>query len=59
MLKNAGLQGSTLSSHRMTTGFGPFDLRPITERVGPLPTDGLFLLRAQLSVGFHSAMNIQ
>ena len=22
-LKNAGLQGSTLSGHRMTTGFGP------------------------------------
>ena len=26
MLKNAGLQGSTLSGHRMTTGFGPFEL---------------------------------
>ena len=24
--KNAGLQGSTLSDHRMTTGFGPFEL---------------------------------
>ena len=24
--KNAGLQGSTLSSHRMTTGFSPFEL---------------------------------
>ena len=24
--KNAGLQGSTLSVHRMTTGFGPFEL---------------------------------
>ena len=23
---NAGLQGSTLSGHRMTTGFGPFEL---------------------------------
>ena len=46
MLKNAGLQGSTLSSHRMTTGFGPFDLRPTTERVGPLPTDGLFLFKS-------------
>jgi len=22
--ENAGLQGSTLSDHRMTTGFGPF-----------------------------------
>ena len=37
MVKNAGLQGSTLSGHRMTTGFGP-DLWPTTERVGPLPT---------------------
>ena len=26
MLKNTGLQGSTLSSPRMTTGFGPFEL---------------------------------
>ena len=24
--KNTGLQGSTLSGHRMTTGFGPFEL---------------------------------
>ena len=24
--KNAGLQGSTLSDHRMTTGFGPFEV---------------------------------
>ena len=24
--KIAGLQGSTLSDHRMTTGFGPFEL---------------------------------
>ena len=27
--KNAGLQGSTLSDHRMTTGFGPFELPSI------------------------------
>ena len=26
MLKNAGLHGSTLSDHRMTTGFSPFEL---------------------------------
>jgi len=26
MIKNAGLQGSTLSNHHMTTGFGPFEL---------------------------------
>ena len=26
MLKNTGLQGSTLSSPCMTTGFGPFEL---------------------------------
>ena len=26
MLKNTGVQGSTLSSHCMTTGFGPFEL---------------------------------
>ena len=24
--KNTGLQGSTLSDHRMTTGIGPFEL---------------------------------
>ena len=24
--KNTGLQGSALSGHRMTTGFGPFEL---------------------------------
>ena len=24
--KNTGLQGSTLSGHRMTTGFGPYDI---------------------------------
>ena len=27
--KIAGLQGSTLSDHRMTTGFGPFELPPV------------------------------
>ena len=26
MLKNAGLQGGILSDHRMTTGFGSFEL---------------------------------
>jgi len=26
MLKNAGLQGHTLSDHRMTRGLGPFEL---------------------------------
>ena len=26
MLKNAGLQGSNVSDHCMTTGFGPFEL---------------------------------
>ena len=26
MLENTGLQGSTLSDHRMATGFGPFEL---------------------------------
>ena len=26
MLKNAGLQGGTLSDHHMTTGFGPSEL---------------------------------
>ena len=29
MLKKAGLQGSTLSGHCMTPGFGPFELRPV------------------------------
>jgi len=54
MLKNAGLQGNTLSSHRMTTGFGPFDLWPTTERAGPLPTDGLFLFERSPALGWLS-----
>ena len=29
MLQIAGLQGNTLSGHRMTTGFGPFELPPV------------------------------
>ena len=46
MFKNTGLQGSTLSGHRMTTGFGPFKL-PTHGLLqnggggGPLPTQGL------------------
>ena len=40
MLKNAGLQGSTLSDHHMTTGFGLFKLLThgllYIERAGPL-----------------------
>ena len=46
--KIAGLQGSTLSDHRLTTGFGlltPY-LWTTTERAGPLPTLGLFYLRS-------------
>ena len=34
--KNTGLQGSTLSGPRMTTGFGPFEL----PTRGPLLDDG-------------------
>ena len=64
--KNTGLQGSTLSSPRMTTGFGPFEL----------PTRGLLQKRrdhsppkvcfeepsfwlAHSAMGIHSAINIQ
>ena len=68
MLKNTGLQGSTLSDPRMTTGFGPFEL----------PTHGLlqkgqdhsppkfcfvrspasWLVGTAIARGIYSAMNI-
>ena len=64
--KNTGLQGSTLSGPRMTTGFGPFEL----------PTRGLLqkgrdhsppkvcfeepsFWLAHSAMGIHSAINIQ
>ena len=64
--KNTGLQGSTLSGPRMTTGFGPFQL----------PTRGLLqkgrdhsppkvcfeepsFWLAHSAMGIHSAINIQ
>ena len=64
--KNTGLQGSTLSGPRMTTGFGPFEL----------PTCGLLqkgrdhsppkvcfeepsFWLAHSAMGIHSAINIQ
>ena len=64
--KNTGLQGSTLSGPRMTTGFGPFEL----------PTHGLLqkgrdhsppkvcfeepsFWLAHSAMGIHSAINIQ
>ena len=31
--KNTGLQGSTLSGPRMTTGFGPFELPPLLSNI--------------------------
>ena len=66
MLKNTGLQGSTLSGPRMTTDFGPFEL----------PTRGLLqkgldhslpkvcfeepsFWLAHSAMGIHSAMNVQ
>ena len=59
--KHTGLQGSTLSGPRMTTGFGPFE--PLTHgllqkgRDHSLPK-ACFEWGAQLSVGIHRAMNI-
>ena len=41
--KIAGLQGSTLFDHRMTTGFGPFELPTTTERVGHSPPKACFI----------------
>ena len=61
--KKSGIQGSTLSSHRMTMGFTP-DLWPTTERVGPLPTQFLvceepsYLVGTAVLMGIHSALNI-
>ena len=40
--KNAGLQGSTLSNHHMTTGFSPFEL----------PTCGLLLAKTRMPETF-------
>ena len=61
--KNAGLQGSTLSGHRMTTGFGPFELphrmttgfgpyelpknHHMTTGCGPLELHVYFILRVE------------
>ena len=67
--KNAGLQGSTLSDHCMTTGFGPFELltcgllqrgRDYYREGGTTPHLRFVLFwGAQLLVGFQSIMNIQ
>ena len=37
IIKNTGLQGSTLSGPRMTTGFGPFELptRGLLQKIKP------------------------
>ena len=59
--KNAGLQGSTLSNYRMTTGFGPFELRTCGLQGGwdHSPPKACIIWGAQLLVGFQSIMNIQ
>ena len=64
--KNTGLQGSTLSGPRMTTGFGPFELQPVacyrkgrtTPRLRFAFEEPSFWL-AHSAMGIHSAINIQ
>ena len=61
MLKNAGLQGSTLSDHRMTTGFGPFELPTcglLQRGRDHSPPKVCFIWGAQLLVGFQSIISI-
>ena len=66
MLKNTGLQGSTLSDPRMTmtTGFGPFEL-PILQKGRDHSPPMVCFVRcpafwlAQLLLGAFLAMNIQ
>ena len=61
--KNTGLQGSNLSSHRMTTGFGPFELS--TRGLDSIPTFNVsqinlcqLLLRATLKVRPGSCLSL-
>ena len=64
--KNTGLQGSTLSGPRMTTGFGPFELQPVayyrkgrtTPRLRFAFEEPSFWL-AHSAMGIHSAINIE
>ena len=41
--KIAGLQGSTLSDHRMTTGFGPFELPFMVLYLGKVPVISMYV----------------
>ena len=52
--KNAGLQGSTLSSHCMTTGFSPFEL-PTYEHFAHI---GLFPALARSSLAVRNSVRI-
>ena len=59
--KNTGLQGSTLSGPRMTTGFGPFELPTrglLQTGRDHSPPKACFEWGAQLSVGIQTAKNI-
>ena len=62
--KNTGLQGSTLSGHHMTTGFGPFELPTrylLQKGRDHSPPKVCFeepLVGTAIAVGIHSAMNI-
>ena len=60
MPKDAGFQGSTLSDHCMTTGFGPFELPTcglLYREGGTTPHLKLVFIRGvELSVGFQSIM---
>ena len=69
MLKNTGLQGSTLSDPRMTTGFGPFELptRGLLQKGRDhsppkfcfVRSPAFWLVGTAIARGIHSAMNIQ
>ena len=63
--KNTGFQGSTLSGHRMTTGFGTFELptRGLLQKEWDHSPPKCCFVRspafwlATIAIGIHSAMN--
>ena len=57
VLKHAGLQGSTLSSHHMTMGLVPLNFQPVAYYRKGRTTPCWLALSAQLAFGIH--MNIQ
>ena len=62
LAQNAGLARSTPSDHRMTTGFGLFELPTcglLQRERDHSPPKACFIRGAHLLVGFQNIMNIQ